>query len=374
MSVRHHSVILPVLTFIIFGTINAITEKVLYEQESQGSPDLGIHKFVKPFFFSTMLLFGVSFSLPVYFILSKCNIGSYSRSSIFPRPRPIVFVLPGIFGYFQGMMSSITAALIGVSVDYMMRSATLLGVSFIAKFYFKRRFKTHEWFGMFIVAFSLVLVGMSSVVSAGTSITIHVSRHLAIVILLFKAMSQVCYSIKLSLEQYYTQQLNVHPMYVTGFESFWGFAIGAFVFWPIVHRGPGIEGQGMHENLWDTITQLKNNWRLGVTMVCSICFECVYSVSSVALTEATSAVARTLVESFRTFIIWVLQLGLFYGLSKTKWEKYRTIGEQWSTGSWLQLFAYAVLICGFLMYRGSLFQIESEKSSAERFRMNDGCR
>jgi hypothetical protein len=347
---------LPVLGFIVLGTLNAITEKVVYEQESLGIPSNGIHKFVKPFFFATMLSFGVSFSLPLYFLLSACFVERYPRAAELRRPPTVAFLLQGFFGYFQGMMSSITAALIGVSVDYMMRSATLIGVSLIAKFYFKRQFKRYEWTGMIIVAISLILVGLSSVVSAGTSITILVSPKLAVVILILKALSQAAYSVKLSLEQYFTQQRKLPPLLVSGFESFWGFVIGAFVVLPIVNSVPGVEGRGIHENMADTLAQLKNNPWIVLLIIFSFSCESVYSFASIALTEATSAVGRTLIESFRTFLIWVIQVSLFYGLSRTQsLAKYRTIGEEWCVGSWIQLAGYAVLIIGLLSYRGVIF-------------------
>lgn len=294
-----------------------------------------------------MLSFGVSLSLPFHFI--------FSRSGPSSRIPLLAFFLQGFFGYFQGMMSSITSALIGVSIDYMMRSATLIGVSLIARFYFNRRFHNHEWTGMAIVALSLVLVGLSSVVSAGNSVTIHVSRPLAVLILILKAFSQAAYSVKLSLEQYFTQQKKMPALAVAGFESFWGFVIGACIVLPIVNFAPGIEGHGLHEDMRDTFAQLRNNPGIAVMIVVAFTCEFVYSVASVALTEATSAVVRTLVESFRTFLIWLVQLGLFYGLQRVKgWEKYRTIGEEWSVGSWIQLVGYGILIVGLLTYRGML--------------------
>jgi hypothetical protein len=328
-------------------------EKVLYEQESRGIPEYGVHKFVKPFFFATMLVLGVSLSLPVFFLMSAWGVEGYLHPSGVTRPSIFEFILPGFFGLFQGVMSSITSALIGVSIDYMMRSATLIGVSLIAKFYFNRVFEVHEWTGMLLVAFSLALVGLSSIISAGTSLTILVPRKWVFVILVFKALSQVAYSVKLSIEQYYTQQRKVHPMAVTGFESFWAFVIGAFVLLPIVNMAPGVEGKGLHEDMRDTLAQLRNNSFVVLVLCVAASLECVYSISSVALTQATSAVLRTLVESFRTFLIWVLQLALFYILRDSPTlARYKGIGEEWSTGTYLQLVGYCILIVGLTTYRG----------------------
>jgi hypothetical protein len=358
----------PAIAFVILGTVNAIMEKVLYEQEAAGLPEYGLHKFVKPFFFATMLFFGVSLSIVGYLFLSYWNQDSYPRLSILPLPRFVTFSLPGFFGLFQGAMSSITAALIGVSVDYMMRSATLIGVSLIAKFFFKKEFQKYEWAGMIIVALSLTLVGLASVLNAENSITVLVSRKWTIVILILKALSQAAYSIKLSIEQYYTQQFRIPPMVVSGLESLWGFAIGAIVLLPVVHNIPGVEGRGIHEDAFDTFAQLQNNGCILLILSTSVMLECVYSVSSVSLTEATSAVARTLIESFRTFLIWIVQLALFYGLSRSEsLSKYKGIGEEWATGSWVQLAGYIMLICGLLTYRGTLFFKPRKDKTADTY-------
>lgn len=339
--------------FVILGIINALTEKFLYEQEAAGLAEYGTHKFVKPFFFATMLFFGVAMSLPVYIILSWMGREGYPPISSLTKGLIFKFVLPGFFGCFQGVMSSITIATIGVSVDYMMRSATLIGVTLVARFYFKRSFTRYELTGVITVAISLILVGLASVLNAENSSTVMVSKKWAVVILIFKAISQFVYSIKLSIEQFVTQQRRMHPMLVSGFESTWEFTFGALIVLPLAHIMPGREGNGIHENAFDTFAQLKSSPYLILIMLFSLCVEGIYSVSSVELTSATSAVMRTLVECFRNFLIWVVQLCLFYGLAGSEsLSKFRGVGEEWSKGSWIQLFGYGVLLVGLMTYGG----------------------
>jgi hypothetical protein len=49
----------------------SIDKDIYKEQESVGLAEYGVHKFVKPFFFATMLFFGLSFSMVGYFFLSR---------------------------------------------------------------------------------------------------------------------------------------------------------------------------------------------------------------------------------------------------------------------------------------------------------------
>jgi hypothetical protein len=337
------------------GIVNCLIEKVIYEQEARGSKEYGVHKFVKPFFFATMICLGVALSLVAYILVSWSGRDGFPPVTSLPRKTMPMFFISGVFGLFQGVMSSIVTALVGVSIDYMMRSATLIGVCLIARFYFKRRFRRNEWSGVALVGLAMLLVGVSGVLNAGNSVTILVSKRWAIVIIALKAISQLTYSIRLSFEQYFSQHERFDIMLISGLENLWAFVIGAFVLLPISHRIPGPVDLGLHEDIFDTFSQLRHSSTIILLLGLAVCIECGYSISSVALTEATSAVARTLIEAFRTFLIWVLQLGLFYGLSKSKrLHGYRGIGEEWSDGSWVQLLGYFTLMVGLLVYQGVL--------------------
>lgn len=354
MRPKARSPVVPALFFVVLGIANALNEKLLYEQESQGLGVYGVHKFVKPFFFSTVLSSGCVLSLVTYFIFSWMGRDGYSPISAAESFRVWDFALPGFFGLFQSAMSSVTIAVLGVSIDYMMRSATLVGVALIARFWFGKQFHSYEWLGVSLVVLSLILVGIASVMNAGSSSTVRVSKGWAVIVLVLKAVSQLCYSVKLSVEQFFTQQKRIHPAFVTGCESAWGFGIAVFVMLPLAHILPGTEGSGLHENAFDTWEQLRHNSTIIILIMASLCIESIYQVSSVALTGASSAIVRTLIECFRNFLIWVIQLAIFYGLSKSgTWNKYRGLGEEWSRGSWLQLFGYFVLIIGLLTYGGT---------------------
>ena len=354
MKPKARGAVVPALFFVVLGILNALNEKLLYEQESQGLDVYGVHKFVKPFFFSTVLSSGCVFSLLTYFVFSWMGREGYQTAESSEKFRIWEFALPGFFGLFQSAMSSVTIAVLGVSIDYMMRSATLVGVALIARFWFGQQFHTYESVGVVLVVVSLILVGIASVMNAGNSSTVLVSKGWAVVVLVLKTISQLSYSVKLSVEQFFTQQKRIHPAFVTGCESAWGFGIAVCLMLPIAHFMPGQEGNGVHEDLLDTIEQLRHNSMIIILIMTSLCIESIYQVSSVALTSASSAIVRTLVESFRNFLIWVVQLCLFYGLAQSETlGKYKGLGEEWSKGSWIQLFGYVVLIIGLLTYGGT---------------------
>ena len=353
MHAFRKKVLIPAFFFTTLGIANALAEKLVYEQEAIGSPDREIHKFVKPFFFAVSLFFGVSMSLFLYIILSFVNKEKYPPIWTFPSSVILQFFYAGFFDLFQGVMSSITCALVGVSIDYMMRSSTLVGVTLIARFYFKKHFRIREWVGITIVTISLLLVGLSSVISADSSATIHVSKKIAAIIMVVKLISQATYSIGLSIDQFVTQQKRINVMAITGIKSFFSFLMGAIFVIPFVNYIPGIDGDGIHEDFQDTLAMLKNNTSIIFYLLTCLIIESVYQISSVSLTNSSSAVVRTLVESFRTFLLWLIQLFIFYGFKGYEnLERFRGLGEEWTRGSWLQLFGYCLLLCGLMIYSG----------------------
>lgn len=362
------SSVLPTFLFTVLGIVNAILERCLYEQKSMGIEVYGVHRFVKPLFFATMLSAGVVNSLIIYFLIHSCS-GKHAKPLVSRAPFSCFdFVIPGFFGLFQGIMSSITTTMLGVSIDYMMRSATLIGVTLIAVFWFHRRFQTHERIGIIVVSLGLLFVGYSSILSAGNSSTIRVSKKWTVVILIFKVISQIAYAVKLSIEQHFTQQKKIPILLVTGLQSAWSAAIGAFVVLPLAHLMSGDEGNGFHENIVDTFMQLKNNHTIVMIVVIAISIECAYIISSVALTSATSAVSRMLVECVRNFIIWIVQLAIFYSMSASEqWRQYRCIGEEWSKGSWLQLIGYVILMVGIAIHKREPMKAFSRETIAHGF-------
>jgi hypothetical protein len=118
---------------------------------------------------------------------------------------------------------------------------------------------------------------------------------------------------------------------------------------------PGDEGNGIREDSLDTFAMLKHNKGLiGLVAVCwflGITYNCV----STTLIGRTSAVIRTLMEAFRTLLIWLTQFGIYYGLrtsSNPEVYKFRMAGEEWSVGAYVQLAGFLLMTYSLFMYNG----------------------
>ncbi|OHT02414.1 hypothetical protein TRFO_30475 [Tritrichomonas foetus] len=357
--------------FLLLGILLAITEKSIYQFEAYGSPEYGIHKFHKPWFYTSAIFVGMSLAIVVYVLLSIINSKQFPPIISIVKPSQYLeFIIPGFFDLIQTFMSNITIIFVGVSVDYMMRGGTILGVALILNFKFKQEFKKHEWIGMGIVALSMCLVGLSSIINAGKSSTVLLSRKWTTAIIILKAISQIAYAVKLAYEQYFSQNCGYSPVLVVGLEGSWSLFFICGVVFPVISALPGPEGNGIHEDMYDTVSMLKSNKIIMIILMGAVFGYCLYNICSVMLIQYTSAAVRTMVESFRTLLIWLLELILFYAMkSNPSFENMKDIGEEWNTGSWIQLTGFICMTFGLLQFGGypkSLVDIFEKKSGYQK--------
>jgi hypothetical protein len=169
-----------------------------------------------------------------------------------------------------------------------------------------------------------------------------------------KLVSQMGYAVKISYEEYFVQKKFYHPIMICGVEGVWSFFI-CTVCLVIAQYMPGEEGNGIHENTLDTFEMVKNNlslialiffaWFLGIT----------YNCVSTTLIGRTSAVIRTLMEAFRTLLIWLIQFAIYYGLEAAKnpsVKRFMMAGEEWSVGSFVQMAGFILMTFSLFMYNG----------------------
>ena len=347
----------PQMFFLIFGICNAVVMKVAFICEGQGLPQWGYHKFQKPWFLTTITFFAMFCALPIYVVYSMIQHKKGNTKLRLVHHLTVreffEFVAPAFADAFEGIVSAVCIVFVGVSIDSMMKSGTLVGVSLIARWIFKQHYHVWQWMSIAGVVIALTMVGASGIISAEDSTTITTSKQWVAVIIILKFISQVGYAVKISYEEYFVQRKGYHPIMICGVEGFWSFVMCAFICMPIAQYLPGEEGNGLREDTLDTFAMLRNEpgllaivfitWFLGIT----------YNCVSTTLIGRTSAVIRTLMEAFRTFLIWMVQFMLFYSLSKSKdLYKFRMAGEEWSTGSYWQLGGFILMTISLLGYNG----------------------
>lgn len=349
----------PCAIFLLFGIANAVVLKLAFVTEAEGLEQYGLHSFQKPWFLTTICFISMALvALPWYGCLLRW---SKNRDSD-PRLKPwssisfkeyCEFAIPAFSDSFEGIVSAVCIVFVGVSIDSMMKSGTLVGVSLIAKFIFHQSKPAYQWASIVLVVIALTMVGAAGIINADSSTTIRTSKIWVAVIIVLKFISQVGYSVKISYEEYFTQRKTYHPILVVGMTGLWSTIMCGGILMPIAQFMPGEEGNGIHEDTLDTFAQIGNSTLVLVIVIISFFLGFSYNIASVSLIGATSAIVRTLMEAFRTFLIWMIQFMIFYGFRTSKeLYLYRLVGEEWGLGSYVQLAGFVLMTFALLAYNG----------------------
>ena len=347
----------PILFFLLFGIANAVTMKLCFIFEQPGLEKYGLEarQFQKPWWCTLVTFAGMALATPIYVYMCWKD-----RKEGHNKLRPISdlsfkdiceFAIPAMSDLFEGIVSAVCIVFVGVSIDSMMKSGTLVGVSLISRFVFKVHFGTFKWFFIFWVVIALSMVGASGIISADDSTTIKGNAGVVTIIIILKFISQVGYALKISYEEYFVQKKNYNPVMICGIEGCWSTFVCAFICMPIVQYLPGEEGNGIREDTLDTFAMLGNNYQPLVMSIVIVFLGLTYNCVSTTLIGRTSAVIRTLMEAFRTFLIWMVQFMLFYSLrTNPSTLKYAYAGEEWSKGSIVQLVGFIIMTWALFGY------------------------
>lgn len=129
-------------------------------------------------------------------------------------------------------------------------------------------------------------------------------------------------------------------------EGVYGTALMLCVMLPVVQLLPGREGAGVHEDSLDSLCMLVGSRELQVAAGLLVLTMAFYNIAGMLMTDAAGAVTRTVLETLRTLLVWMLNLLLFYAQPMEGVQ----LGEPWTTHSWMQACGFAILVTGTLAY------------------------
>lgn len=356
MNWRHIliNIVPPMLGFFGFGIAIAFTEKGIMIAKTGIFDENGEERvFAKPWFLTSVTFFAMSNATIIYFLMQLKNrellrIQELSFSDF------CEFIAPAISDALEGILSLVTVAFVGNSYDSMMKAGTLIGCSLLARFWFKRYYYPHQWWAIVVVILSITMVGCAGVLNSGND-TINTSPGVIAIILTLKIMSQIGYSVKLSYEEYFQKEKNYHPIMVCGLEGCWSSIVCLCICLPAAQYLPGTDGLGIHEDTVETIRMIKGNPLIIIGIVFLYIISLSYNIISNYLIKASSSVVRSLMESVRTFVIWMLSFVIYYSLNASKNPEinyFKQLGEDWGNGSYLQIVGFVIMTFGILQYNG----------------------
>jgi len=349
---------------LLFGTCTVVIQKFLFEQKSMGLPEYGEHKFKKPWFQTNSMFIGMCLALAVYEIqrlvddskepdalASQLDESTAENDANASHKKMYFYVAaPAMCDLVATALMNIGLLYIQASVWQMLRGSMVLFSSLFCAFILKRPHYPFMWFAVTLVIIALTIVGVAAVSSTGVG-KAGVSSGQVVMAICLTVGSQLIQASQIVVEDFLMHDMTASPVLIVGLEGFWGTLITLSIFLPITHNIKGPEGNGVHEDTFDTLRMIKNNSTILIFVIIYVFVILAYNVTGMFVTNITSAVVRTILEGLRTLCIWVVQLFLFYYLkNKPYGREHPDIGEAWTKWSYMQLAGFALLFTGMLIY------------------------
>lgn len=332
------------LVMVVTGTINTISTKWADKLPSK-SRDGVERNFDHPFFQASCMFLGeclcfVAFKV-LYKVLSRrCN-GSEDVHELTKGNRD--FSQFKLFIPAMCDMTSTSLMYIGLNLTYassfqMFRGAVIVFVGILSVGFLDRVLKRREWTGILMVIIGLTIVGLADFLNKEPSTDNHGKNDIITGDLLI-IIAQIITATQMVIEEKYVTGLDIPPLQAVGWEGIFGFTVLACLQVPFyfIKVGPPFSGnyRGVLEDAIDAFVQMGNNYLLIFAILGTVLSIAFFNFAGISVTKELSATTRMVLDSVRTFFIWMLSLGF-------TWQKFH----------WLQLLGFSFLLFGMCLYNG----------------------
>ena len=352
-----------IILMVVCGTINSCGQKIMMKMESLGDK-FERHKFV----ICLLMFIGESFSLFVFLIkyykkknkkINIKNTNENSNENTIENPTEniksnsdtetqekkllsgennveeedeeneddednnkveapfYIFAITAFCDLVASTMGTFALIFLATSIYQIFRALELMFVLIFSKFFLKNPIYRHHVLGIGTLIFGLFLVGLSSILYQGQAST-HPVR--GIIILCF---SQIVSATQYTLQEYFIKKYTFSPFKLVGFEGFFGisyYSILLTIFQHINCKNWGglkevcyekSDGSILLENTTFAIKQIFNKMSLLSLVLIYITSIASYNIIGINLTKLVSSTARAIVDTTRTFLIWIVFLTPF---------------------------------------------------------------
>ncbi|GFR52029.1 hypothetical protein Agub_g14418 [Astrephomene gubernaculifera] len=346
-----------VSSLLVFGTTTSLLAKIVYELKSVGKD--GEEKyFRKPWAMTSIMFLGMSMCLPLaYYQERRTKKRSPAEDPLLsfdeagpggPRRSHLrevaLLALPTAFDLVATVLMNVGLLYVTASVYQMMRGAEMLFAAAFAITFLGRKLNIYHAAGIVCCVVGISLVGTSSILSGEGSSTHTVTPQQMLLGMGLIITSQAVQAAQLTFEDFFMADLAIPGVKIVGYEGLLGAAATLGIMMPAAYFLPGPEGEGIHEDMVDTLAMISHSRLLQAVLAVDMCCLLLYNVAGMAVTGHLGAVFRTVLETMRTLFVWLVDLLLFYC-------HVGQLGESWSVYSWLQAAGFVVLVSGTLVYR-----------------------
>ncbi|KAJ3914442.1 hypothetical protein F5877DRAFT_50481 [Lentinula edodes] len=299
---------------------------------------------------------------PVQLQDSESSEASLSNIKLVPASRPLsgwsvlLLWIPAACDLTGTTLMNVGLLYTPVSIYQMTRGSLVLFVGFLSVVFLRRRLWLYQWTSLIIVMGGVALVGFSgslikdTVKEALSSLLVKANGNAdlpppestetpeattVLVGVFFILFAQVFTATQFVVEEKIMGHYSVPPLVAVGYEGLFG-VITILVFFPILAI-PAVSSKSIFFDIprgWHQMVDTPSVLWSGVVIACSIAL---FNFFGLSVTRHVSATARSLVDTCRTLVIWLVSLGL--GWEKLLWPI-----------SLLQVLGFGLLVYGTFLF------------------------
>ena len=306
-----------------------------------------MREFNHPFLQSLGMFFGeftciIAFKLAVFYYRRKNVPDDQMPASVSGNRsyNPFIFFPPALFDLMATSIMYIGLNLTNASSFQMLRGALIVFTGLLSVAFLNRKLQRYEWLGIGFVIAGLVIVGVADMFSGKGQmhgVNKMITGDLLIII------AQILTATQMVVEEKFVSSRNVSPLEAVGWEGIFGFSTMFILLFPFYYINVGNEifknPDGRLEDPIDAFHQMGNNWQVATGFLGTVLSISFFNFAGISVTKEISATTRTVLDSIRTFVVWIFSLAV-------GWEKFSAI----------QLLGFFVLMIGMFLYNNVLIR------------------
>ena len=254
---------------------------------------------------------------------------------------PIIFLIPACCDVLGTSTMYIGLNLTYASSFQMLRGAVIIFTALLSVGFLGNKLHLYHWFGMLTVIIGLIVVGLGDVI--GESGSNNANSVLTGDLLIVAA--QIIAAIQMTVEEKFVKGYNVPPLQGVGWEGVFGFIVVGIALFPMyfiplnLPSGPDFwQDHTRFEDAIDGFHQIFYIPTLTLAFLGTVVSIAFFNFAGLSVTREVSATTRMVLDSVRTFFIWI------FGLI-VKWQKF----------NFYQPIGFVLLIAGTCIYYNMVF-------------------
>jgi len=303
---------------------------------------------VKPyetyFFFKTLGMFVgeasclVAFKIVYYYHkFSKKDLSTYGPQKF----SPFIFLIPACCDVLGTSTMYVGLNLTFASSFQMLRGAVIIFTALLSVGFLGSKLHLYHWVGMLTVILGLIVVGLGDVIGGDNSGDAHsvLTGDLLIV------AAQIIAAIQMTVEEKFVKGYKVPPLQGVGWEGVFGFSIVGLALIPMYFipwhfpSGPTFwQDHTRFEDAIDGFHQIFYIPTLTLAFLGTVVSIAFFNFAGLSVTREVSATTRMVLDSVRTFFIWIFGLAV-----------------QWQKFNFFQPAGFVLLITGTFIYYNMIF-------------------